>query len=348
MRNPVTLVLALCLCVLLAACWTEETPTEENTQSSSAVSSETGTRNVSYVGVVSDDSVTIYQEGTHVLDLPDGRVVLLEASDPAIDLSSYIGEEVEVRGTARPTVEAGGTILSVAQVTVLSSSSESSASSARMCGGIAGFPCDGGFTCVDDPSDDCDPNAGGADCSGICVAASSSSVSSAVSSAASSVISSVASSRSAAQSSVATSAQSSVASPTANEEDIVAMSKQNYAEASQWTQQYCTSHIGFCIPAHRNWYYRSFGATTSNLWHVEFSIEDFESLHTGLIALNLVPGSSAEAGGQSGSVRETGSTVTGYLDWQENRHFEIVADARLRAAVEYMLSHITSFETPTQ
>lgn len=36
------------------------------------------------------------------------------------------------------------------------------------CGGIAAFECPGAGTCIDDPSDDCDPNAGGADCGGIC------------------------------------------------------------------------------------------------------------------------------------------------------------------------------------
>jgi len=36
------------------------------------------------------------------------------------------------------------------------------------CGGFAGFRCNGG-KCVDDPTDSCDPNAGGADCMGICV-----------------------------------------------------------------------------------------------------------------------------------------------------------------------------------
>jgi hypothetical protein len=39
----------------------------------------------------------------------------------------------------------------------------------RLCGGIAGLPCPDGFVCVDDPWDDCDPAAGGADCPGICV-----------------------------------------------------------------------------------------------------------------------------------------------------------------------------------
>lgn len=36
------------------------------------------------------------------------------------------------------------------------------------CGGIAGFPCPDGQTCVDNPDDGCDPNAGGADCGGSC------------------------------------------------------------------------------------------------------------------------------------------------------------------------------------
>lgn len=36
------------------------------------------------------------------------------------------------------------------------------------CGGIAGLPCPGSGECVDDPSDDCDPQIGGADCGGLC------------------------------------------------------------------------------------------------------------------------------------------------------------------------------------
>jgi hypothetical protein len=36
------------------------------------------------------------------------------------------------------------------------------------CGGIAGLACPGGGKCVDDPSDGCDPQKGGADCGGIC------------------------------------------------------------------------------------------------------------------------------------------------------------------------------------
>ena len=38
----------------------------------------------------------------------------------------------------------------------------------NFCGGIANFPCPGGYSCVDDPRDSCNPNSGGADCPGIC------------------------------------------------------------------------------------------------------------------------------------------------------------------------------------
>ena len=37
------------------------------------------------------------------------------------------------------------------------------------CGGFAGIPCPGAGLCIDDPTDDCDPRAGGADCGGLCV-----------------------------------------------------------------------------------------------------------------------------------------------------------------------------------
>jgi hypothetical protein len=38
----------------------------------------------------------------------------------------------------------------------------------QKCGGIAGLACPAGQTCVDDPTDSCDPAKGGADCIGIC------------------------------------------------------------------------------------------------------------------------------------------------------------------------------------
>ncbi|KAF2735216.1 hypothetical protein EJ04DRAFT_563556 [Polyplosphaeria fusca] len=38
------------------------------------------------------------------------------------------------------------------------------------CGGFAGTECEGRLTCVDVPGDGCDPEKGGADCMGVCVA----------------------------------------------------------------------------------------------------------------------------------------------------------------------------------
>jgi hypothetical protein len=37
------------------------------------------------------------------------------------------------------------------------------------CGGIAARPCPGSGQCIDNPTDSCDPNNGGADCGGVCV-----------------------------------------------------------------------------------------------------------------------------------------------------------------------------------
>ena len=49
---------------------------------------------------------------------------------------------------------------------------DTSAPTYEFCGGIAGFTCEDGYVCVDDPSDDCDPydpKRPGADCGGICI-----------------------------------------------------------------------------------------------------------------------------------------------------------------------------------
>ena len=39
----------------------------------------------------------------------------------------------------------------------------------QSCGGFLGIPCPGLGRCVDDPTDDCDPANGGADCGGMCI-----------------------------------------------------------------------------------------------------------------------------------------------------------------------------------
>jgi hypothetical protein len=313
------------------------------------------THNVSYEGTLEEAGVTVYQQGTHKLTLSDGRFVLLESNDTALNLDEYLNKKVEVRGSVMPTVEEGGTIMRVEQVIVVDevSSSSAQASSWMMCGGIAAFPCDPGYECVDNPDDSCDPNKGGADCGGMCVPASSSVSSVASSTAASSIASSRSSVASSLRSSVTSVAASSTASSTASasvdvEAKIVAMAKDTYADPARWTQSYCTSHIGFCVPAHKNWYYKSFGAANGSLWHVEFDMSAPENLLEAPIQLNLLSGSSASNGGVSGQVSTKGAKVIGYFDWNNGQHFEISADARLASAVTYMVSHITPFETPSQ
>lgn len=120
--------------------------------------------------------------------------------------------------------------------------------------------------------------------------------------------------------------------------------KQTYDQSNLWTQKYCTSHIAFCIPVHKNWYFKSFGATTSNSWHVEFGMVNIEQLGQGAITLNLVSGSSASVSATDGQVKDKGSDVIGYKDWNDGDHFEIIADARLRAAVTYMINNISAYE----
>lgn len=48
------------------------------------------------------------------------------------------------------------------------SAGEVEAGAGQFCGGIAGIQCPTGKVCVDDRTDDCDPNRGGADCGGVC------------------------------------------------------------------------------------------------------------------------------------------------------------------------------------
>jgi hypothetical protein len=342
MRSAFRFALASGILFVLAACTPVSPGPSDQDQSSSSgdviASSETGeTRNVSYQGTLDTLGASIYQQGTHKLVLSDGSILVLESTDANLTLDTYLGKKVEVRGTVRPTVEAGGMIMRVEEVTVLTSESGSSSSARKICGGIAGFQCDPGYECTDDLSDSCDPADGGADCGGVCVPV--------ASSAATSASSSLASSATPVQSSSASLSSSvSSASPTNSAEmqaQIQAMAKQNYA-ASLWTQEYCTSHIAFCVPAHKNWYFKSFGATTSNLWHVEFALAPIESLGQGAIVLNLVSGTSASAGGTSGQSKTVGGNVVGYLDW-DGGHFELIADAQLKEPVAYMLANVRAY-----
>jgi len=125
---------------------------------------------------------------------------------------------------------------------------------------------------------------------------------------------------------------------------VAAMAKQDFA-TSNWTQAYCAPPtISFCIPIHRNWYFKSFGSVTESLWHVEISSQEIENVSDGPIAVNLLGGALSTTGMTSGEVRDDGVTVRGYYEWTKDRHIEITAPSALKAAVEYMTQHLSAME----
>ncbi len=346
--------LLLAASVLLISACTPGTDNGNQTESSAASqqasSTVAETKNVMYRGTVEKQGVSIFMEGTHRLRLDDGRYILLHSD--AVELNAYVDMKVEVLGAVRPTVEAGGQIMRVERITSMEpSSSSSSTSSKTFCGGIAGIACPDGQTCVDDPSDSCDPMNGGADCGGMCVpgsasseAASSivassapasvtpaSSIAPAISSAApvASSIAPASSTPSAATSSTTFQASADLTAKAA----IMAKDKQG---AENWTQQYCSSHIGFCFPVHRNWWFKSFGATSTTFWHVEIGPSEMNNLGEGPLSVDLVSGNAAS----DGSVTVSGDTVTGIRSWTGGRHIVITGPANLEWAVRYITEQL--------
>jgi hypothetical protein len=116
------------------------------------------------------------------------------------------------------------------------------------------------------------------------------------------------------------------------------MAKENLI-SDRWTQQYCSTHIGLCFPVHKNWWFKSFGATTSYLWHVEVSASEINNLGDGPLVVNILAG--ALSGASDGEVKMNGDWVIGYKAWKDGRHVEISAPASLAEAVRYITSHMT-------
>lgn len=303
-----------CLTLFLALSACNRPGGSESSASSSAVSSEDipETHNVTYRGTVEELGATMYMQGSHALSLGDGRMLILESS--AVELETYVGHEVEVFGSLRPTVEAGGIIMRVERITDFSSSSASaqpSVSSARSSS----------------------------------VSSAMKSIAPSVASAAtsrSSVLPTVSSTRSSTVSSAAPGSTPSANGDAAMEARIAMMSKQDMADRN-WTQQYCSDHVAFCVPVHRNWWFVSFGNTTRTLWHVEVSPEDFETMGSGPITVDLIGGDLS--GHSDGDVTVSGGVATGYRSWTQGRHIEIRADARLEAAVRYMTQNLRTTES---
>jgi len=277
------------------------------------------TENVLYRGTLREAGISIFMEGSHRLELDDGRFILLESSEVSLD--KYIDQNVEVYGAIRPTTEEGGMIMrveSIASLEQASSSEESSSSSS---------------------SESSSSEASSEESSSSLPSVAASSRQSSRASSAAPVVSSAAAVSSAAISSAASvaSATSSVAWEGSSELSAKAavMAKDNMAEGN-WTQKYCSTHIGFCVDVHKNWWFKSFGTTSSHLWHVEVGPQEMNNLGEGPLSINLVSGSIDTAGKTDGQVTPEGDTIVGYRSWDDKRHFEIRAPKNLEQAVRIM------------
>lgn len=291
------------LSVALAGCLGGEQPAEDITQPDAQ--NTTGddvqeTRNVIYRGELDEAGATIFMQGTHRLTLNDGRFILLESD--VVGLSDYVGQEVEVFGSVRPTTEAGGMIMRVESITSLEASSASSSEG-------------GSSSSTSDSSSSDDAMA------------------------AASVSSSSSSSSSSSAASRASSSATIVASGEL-EAKAEAMARDNMA-LEHWTQEYCSTHIGFCIPVHRNWWFKSFGTTTSALWHVEIGPSEMNNLGEGPLTVRLVSGDITSSGMSDGQVLVQGDGVVGARAWSGNRHFEIRGPANLEAAVRVLTEQLS-------
>lgn len=309
MKRSIAFSLAL---LPLAGCslfTTSEPPFQESEQTSSVAE----TKNVIYRGLLLPLGASIYMEGTHRLELEDGRFVLLESNGLLLD--EYLNMDVEVFGATRPTVEGGGIIMRVervAQFIISSAPAAEASSSSEQASSVAA---------------DLPPAASSAPA----VVASRPPV---VTPPASSKAPVVAPASSAAP--VAVASSSSSAANDAVSLRAATMAKANMAPTN-WTQQYCSTHIEFCFPVHKNWYYTSFGATSSSQWHVELSSEELQALGDGPLSVVLHSGALP---GPDGQVTTEGGVVTGIRAWTNNRHFVISAPASLDAAVRYITQEL--------
>lgn len=265
---------------------------------------------VLYRGTLEEAGPSIYMQGTHRLSLEDGRSLLLESSTLALE--AYEGRRVEVRGAVRPTVEAGGLIMRVESVQLLDASSASS---------------------------DVSSSSASSTLSASVVSRSEapSSIARSVPPPASSPAS-VPASRAPAASSVTASTPSWQASDELTAKAAV-MAQENLS-ADRWTQRYCSTHIKFCIPVHKNWWFKSFGATSSSLWHVEIGPQPMENLGEGPISVNLLSGTVESAGGSDKLMSVQGDSAVGFRAWDDNRHFEIRGPSSLEQAIRYLTEQL--------
>ena len=329
-------------CIFLAAClpWGSDEqefsePLRNDGETAQEDSVPRETPNVTYQGIVQPAGISIYQQGSHRLVLDDERFILLESDQ--VDLNGYVGEDVEVFGSIRPTVEEGGIIMNVENIRLETQGSETATGATSETGNTASVTEGSGGENVgsepevtrEDPQEvagepEVTPPA--EDTTGADAAV-------------------VAGENEPEDELLDSDVNVPTSAPPSSDklESIIAMSKDSYAP-ERWTQQYCTGHIGFCMPVHKNWWYKSFGNTTTSLWQVEMLNMQIESIGDGVIAVKLIAGSVASKGATDRQVRVQGDQVIGYRSWEGDTHFEVIADARLVEPVTYITEHVTAYQ----
>ncbi len=302
-------ILITALTLAVSACTPSGTLNEGGAASSLPTedSGVTVSEEVSYSGIVEPLGQSTSSEGTHRLDFGGGQYLLLQSS--VVDLESYEGEQVRVTGTLRRTLDDSDDIMSVTRVEAILVESSSSSSEESSSSAESSLSSEAASSLAP-PSP-----------------SSSSSSQAAVTS-------------SAAASSVQTSQGASL-TPEAKDMSNAKM------DTTLWTQQYCTGHIGFCVPIHKNWWFKSFGTTASYLWHVEVSTKDIESMGEGPLQINFENGP-IPGGASDGAVVTSGDSVIGYRAWTGGRHFAIVAPSGMRDAVAYMTANLTTYDQTGQ
>ncbi len=302
------------------------TPTENQEESLEDILEEQPVRetnNVSYAGTVQPAGISIYQQGSHRLSLPGGKFILLEAEN--LDLNGYVGEAVTIFGSLRPTVEAGGMIMRVERIE-LTEPKEEELADEEVVEEEEKKDVNEEEAIELEPGDEetADPE----------------------------VVSELPDT----EAEVPTEDLVDEEEEEEEEEDVVeqiapevateeftqrveVMSRQDYTPAN-WTQKYCSSHIGFCNPVHRNWWFKSFGTTNNKLWHVELSSAPIDAMGQGPISVDLFAGDIPVA---NGTIDDSDGTVVGYTEWTFGRHFVISADSSLKEAVEYITKNITEY-----
>ncbi|MDA1208544.1 MAG: hypothetical protein O2904_00750 [bacterium] len=315
MNHRASLTSLLGLCVLIAACvGTTEDPTEPILKDIVSVqdSDVRETNNVSYTGIVRPAGISIYMEGTHRLSLSDGRFLLLESDD--VDLNGYVGEKAMLLGAVRPTVESEGLIMRVESISLIKNT-EIDEDQVLPIDVNTNEQITVSEKAVVESEESAPPATEPTELSAVIMEVDD-----------------------------VPPVEEMIVERSEDLTAIIAlMSKQDITQ-SNWTQSYCTAHIGFCLPIHRNWWFKSFGTTSESFWHIEVSNEPIEDIGEGPIVITLVNGTLQSVNATDGEVKTSANTATGFRDWTFGRHFVITGDASLLDAVSYMTKNLRTTE----